>query len=454
MKIRCFSLRAFSGFFLAVFLASGSVAAPFDAAWIKGVTDKSPVTYHLDETIRFTLTVEGVNGKFPNEGYFLEWKRTGDDGLEDKGRHALSDRPFVYETKIGCPGFVRLFAVIVDKDGNRVNRVAKKGPTTVSFDGGAGVDISMLKEPAEPKDFDSFWEKQFSRLDLVPVEAERKEVKSPSDKVRVYAVSIACAGLRPVTGYLSIPKAAETGAKFPCLLLTHGYDGDNFAHPAPQQINAGRVVLDINAHGLKLPAFGATEADRKALRWECRSNGCSYAFDGKQNEDPETAYFNGMILRVKRALQYLKTLPEWNGRDLYAEGGSQGGLQTIWAAGCGEGVTRVYASIVWCCDICTNASRKVPVMHRDGWGDGWYISWTEAMGYYDAVNFAKRIPPTCRVDIPRAGLGDYCCPPMGLAKLWNALRTSKRITWVQGSEHGYVPPKYEGRDFVFEEDAR
>ena len=38
----------------------------------------------------------------------------------------------------------------------------------------------------------------------------------------------------------------------------------------------------------------------------------------------------------------------WNGKDLYASGGSQGGLQTIWAAACGEGVTFARSSITWC----------------------------------------------------------------------------------------------------------
>jgi len=81
--------------------------------------------------------------------------------------------------------------------------------------------------------------------------------------------------------------------------------------------------------------------------------------------------------------------------------------------------------------------------------DGWYIPWVEALGYYDAANFAKRIPKTCRTVIVRAGLGDYCCPPTGLAKLWNNIPNNKEIHWVQGSQHGYVPPKdYEGRDFV------
>jgi cephalosporin-C deacetylase-like acetyl esterase len=78
---------------------------------------------------------------------------------------------------------------------------------------------------------------------------------------------------------------------------------------------------------------------------------------------------------------------------------------------------------------------------------GWYIPFTKGIAYYDAVVWAKRIPKTCRTIIPRAGLGDYTCPPMGLAKLYNAIPGNKSIVWVQGSEHGYVPPMYEGRDF-------
>ena len=69
-------------------------------------------------------------------------------------------------------------------------------------------------------------------------------------------------------------------------------------------------------------------------------------------------------------------------------------------------------------------------------------------GPLDAAIFAKRIPRTCKTVITRAGIGDYCCPPSGLAKLWNNLSCPKEITWVQGSEHGYVPPAYEGRDVV------
>ncbi len=44
------------------------------------------------------------------------------------------------------------------------------------------------------------------------------------------------------------------------------------------------------------------------------------------------------------------------------------------------------------------------------------------------------------MEITRAGLGDYTCPPSGLAAYYNAISAPKSILWVQGSRHGYIPP--------------
>ncbi len=442
-------------------------AGPLDSAWIRGTTDRNPLTYKPGEEMTFTLTPMGIAGEIPPQ-LFLDWKRTDDFGCVETGRVAFTGAPFVYKAKLDRPGFVRLEAYVVDKDGVRCKKQFTGDATTpegrkamnafersrkeVFFDGGAGVEPEKLETKPEPTDFDAFWAKQFARLDLVPIKADTVEVPYENPKVRVYAVRVACAGLRPVTGYLSVPKAADEGKTFPCRLSTHGYSGDRCWHDVQKWTRErdGEIVFDINAHGLKLVEFGATEADTKALRWEIRSRNTTYAFDAKRNEDPETAYFNGMVLRVKRALQYLKTVKGWNGRDLIASGGSQGGLQTIWAAACGEGVTLAESHVTWCCDMSMNAARSA----RKIASGGWYVPWTESMGYYDAANFARRIPETCRTVIMRAGLGDYCCPPTGLAKLYNNIPCNKEIRWMQGAEHGYVPPEYEGRDFVFKQDAR
>lgn len=450
---------------VAAFVAAQVGAGPLDAAWLKGTTDKCPIDYKVGETMTFTVTPTDV-GELAPGAWFLDWTRTGDDGVVEQGKVPFDGKtPFVYATKIAKPGFVRLYAAVVDKTGKRYRKQFTGDPNTpegkkamnaferakkeVFFDGGAGAAVETLTTHPEPKDFDAFWAGQFARLDRVPLKAERIEIPCANKQAKIYAIEIRCAGLRPVTGYLSVPTAVAQGKTFPARLETHGYSGDRCTHAAPSWARDSEIVLNVNAHGLKLPAFGATDADTKALRWEIRSHDKAYAFDAKQNEDPEVAYFNGMVLRVKRALQYLKTVEGWNGKELIASGGSQGGLQTIWAAACGEGVTRAESGITWCCDLYT--SGKLRTDRSLGLaGDGWYIPWTESMGYYDAANFARRIPATCLTFITRAGLGDYCCPPTGLAKLWNNIPGNKKILWVQGSEHGYVPPSYAERDVVRE----
>ena len=438
-------------------------AGPLDKAWLKGTTDKTPIDYKVGEPMKITVTPMDV-GELAAGEWLLDWKRTGDDGVVEQGRVPFDGKtPFVYTTKIDKPGFVRLYASVVDKNGKRYQKQFTGDATTpegkkamnafersrkdIFFDGGTGAEIETLRAKDEPTDFDAFWARQYARLDKVPLKAERIELKSPNPKASLYAVEIRCAGLRPVTGYLTVPTAVADGKTFPVRLELHGYSGDNCTHDRPNWVHDHEIIFNINAHGLKLAEFGATDADTKALRWEMRSHDQTYAFDPKQNTDPEVAYFNGMVLRVKRALQFLKTVEGWNGRDLIACGGSQGGLQTIWASGCGEGVTRAESSVTWCCDLYTSGKFRLDPSLRLS-GDGWYIPWTEALGYYDAVNFAKRIPATCFTFVTRAGLGDYCCPPMGLAKLWNAIPGNKKIVWEQGAEHGYVPPAYDGRDVV------
>ena len=79
------------------------------------------------------------------------------------------------------------------------------------------------------------------------------------------------------------------------------------------------------------------------------------------------------------------------------------------------------------------------------------MHWAKGLGYYDPVNMAKRVPKTCTFVVPRAGLGDYVCPPSGLWAMWNELRCPKEITWLQGSTHGYVPREPDHQRFTIKE---
>ena len=455
-------LVAVGTFTVVAFASLCAVAGAVDGVWLKGTTDKDPLSYKAGEEAVFTVEPVDVDGVVPEGQYMYKWERSDDYGNFQNGTVPFDGKPFVYRTTLDKPGFVRLYVNIIGPDGQVVRRRFNGDATTpegraamnkfekpgkfIFFDGGAGFDVDSLAAPEEPADFDEFWKRQFARLAKVPIKCDRVAVAINNDNARMWAVRIDCAGLRPVTGYLSVPTAVYEGKTFPCVLDMHGYNGDYCLHCRSDWAPDDLIYLNINAHGLKLEEFGATEADTKALRWEIRSHDNTYAMDKEQNMDPEVAYFNGMVLRIKRALQFLKTVEGWNGKDLYASGGSQGGLQTIWAAACGEGVTYADSSITWCCDMYMNNAR----LGKKAAGDGWYIPWVPGVSYYDPVVWARRIPLSCRTSISRAGLGDYTCPPMGLAKLWNSIPGNKSIRWVQGSEHGYVPPEYEGRDFMSE----
>ena len=441
-------------------LTGSANAGALERAWLKGTTDKCPVSYSPGETIVFTIEPQGVKGEIPAGAYSLKWERSGDDGISEKGTEPFTGKPFVYKTSIAKPGFVRLFAEVVDAssgmpfkrrvrkftgdpntpEGRRALKRLKKIKRTVFFDGGAAAGADMLRQAApEPKDFDAFWARQKAELKKVPFNAKRVEVKCGNPDVRLYALSVDCTGGMPVTGYLSIPKAAENGKRFGIHVGAFGYGVGE--QRAPWNPSTDAIEFKMNAHGFLLREFGGTDEYYKTYGEKIMSNGYTYAFDPQQNSNPETAYFRGMILRLIRGIQYLKSCPEWDGKDLQVSGNSQGGGFAIWGAGCGEGVTKVRSTVTGFCDLGAELAGRL----RGPWPR---IKFVEPLGYFDAVNFAKRVPATCYVNIARAGLGDYTCQPSGLAILWNSLKCPKRIVWVQGSEHSYVPPEYEGRDTI------
>ena len=416
---------------MALGLALAVSAACAADAWLRGTTAKDPLAYAPGEEMIFTLTLEDGAG----EGKEIAWERTGDDGKKAKGRGAATG-PVVVKTSLDRPGFVRIYAEVVAPGAELVGCRSRNVPTgIVFFDGGAGVNVDAIRPgvPA-PKDFDAFWAKHKANLAAVPMkDVKVVELPCANAKVKLCAVEIPCAGPRPATGYLTVPTAP---GKYPARIGFHGY-GASWGKAATDAPNCAKdkgdeVVLMLSAHGFEL---NRDAAYYKAFRKTTQSNGHTHAFDPKQNSDPETAYFCGMTYRVMRGLEYLKSRPEWNGKDLTASGGSQGGLQAIWAAALDPQVSACEIAIPWCCDIGgTEVGRNRGT---------WYVEWVPALGFYDPVNMAARIPKSCRVNIARAGLGDYTCPPAGIAAFYNSLTAPKRIVWVQGSTHGYVPPKAE-----------
>lgn len=400
---------------------------------INGTSDKA--LYELGEQMTFLIAPDFGGQTIPTDTYSVKWQRTGEDGKRATGKEPFTPgKPVVIKTSLDTPGFVRIVAYLADGKGRIVQKKNQGGKLEdICFIGGAGVQPEKL-QPAveEPADFDAFWTKQKAKLAAVPVTYKMDKVGS-SPNVDIYAVSVDCAGPRPVTGYLTVPLGAKEKS-LPAYVSYYGY-GTNIQTP-PKDGPGNRLRFEVNAHGYEL---GKDKGYYDDFFAKIKSNGAIYAFDPKQNSDPETAYFNGMALRVMRSLEFLKQLPQWNGKVLSASGASQGGLQTIWAASLDPDVTDAVSIITWCSDLAGP---------EKGRPDGWRPTYVPALNYYDAAFHARRVK--CPVDISRAGLGDDICPPSGLAILYNNLGSAKKkINWVQGSTHGFVPEN--AQSFVVEQ---
>lgn len=389
-----------------------------------GTHNKPSPVYTPGENMEFTVKL--LDGDKAVAGKKLKWTRTGDDGITQNGEGVSSADGLKITASTDKPGFVRIYVTAINEDGKPVsskpNQQGKSNP--IFFDGGACVAPETLQGVPEPADFDAYWNKQKEILAAVPLKVlEMKEVPG-NDKVKAFDVKIACAGKMPVSGYLVMPRNAKAKS-LPAEVSFHGYG----VRGSSLNLGSGenKISFNINAHGLPngLPQEYYEKLKEKELK--------NYAFSKEENANPDTSYFNGMFMRAMRAMEFVKSLPEWNGKDLRASGGSQGGMQSLIAAGLDKDVNDCYAWSPWNCDFGRTELKRLV--------GNWYVAYTPALNYYDPVNHVKRVNPNCKLFII-SNLGDYVCPPAGVWIAYNNFPGPKTMEIRQGCEHGFTMKNY------------
>lgn len=228
--------------------------------------------------------------------------------------------------------------VRTEKDGIRIPvTLEKPGFVRISLnDGeiagayGIGFSIGEIQPAPEAENFDAYWEKQLKRLAACPADVlECSPVAFPDwPGTETFKVRVNCVDGIPVSGLLSKPGNAAPKS-LPGYICLHGA-GVRPPFPPLTWAKHGFLAFNISALGLRYGEGSAyEEAERK--RWE--------NYPQRRSADPEKIPFNAMALRVVRALEYLKSRPEWDGRTLIVHGGSQGGWQSLVAAGLDHDVT-------------------------------------------------------------------------------------------------------------------
>ncbi len=269
-----------------------------------------------------------------------------------------------------------------------------------------------------PDDFDAFWSEQKKRLAAVPMKPTLALVEPSSDDVSCYDVQVPCVEPAPVSGYLAIPKDARPHT-LPAILWVHGAGvrSSSLAN-AVTGARKGMLSMDINAHGLpngKPNAFYQQQAQGPLK---------NYRLDGRENRD--TVYFRAMYVRLVRAIDFLTSRPEWDGKIVAVIGHSQGGGQALVAGGLDPRVTIVASGVPALCDHSGRAAGringwpKLVPQREDGTPDPQIL---QTGRYIDAVNFATR----CRAaTIMSVGFVDGTCPPSTGYAAYNALPAEEK----------------------------
>lgn len=335
-------------------------------------------------------------------------------------------KPINIRASMDRAGWLYFGFEIIGPDGNplqseEIFRHSRK-PTIVG-EIGAMYDAHEIRAlDSRPADFDSYWAGCRAKLDRAPLDPKLTEVDAPSalrGKVRCYSVEVQCLGSAPVTGYLAMPADAMPQS-LPAFV---GYQSrvwqDVSKTRAMEMASHGVLALYVTWHGL--PTGSADDAYEKLSQTWQEEGGTA------GDADRDTWIGHEMYLRALRALDFIKSRPEWNRQELVASGGSLGGIQAITAAALDRDVTIAVISVPSACEYNGYKQGRDSAGHYRG---KLGIARIEAdsrraltLAYHDGANFAPRIE--CDVYVC-TGFTDESCTPSGVFAFYNALPAATR----------------------------
>ena len=362
-----------------------------------------PATYAISVKRNDAPVMEGeVNIELSNDGITLE-----------RTTRPLSEATVT--STLDAPGFLWCIVTYTGTDGT----------ATVGY-GGAGFDpLSIKPSLPVPDDFDAFWADKKTKLAEVPMNPRLTPVESPAATVECLDVQLDCLGGAPVSGYLTRPIGAQPKS-LAAMLFVHGA-GVVSARKQPDIAAEGVLALDINAHGIP---NGQSDEFYKDL-----SNGKLAGYPHFGKEDREASYFLGMYLRLMRAMDFLTAQPEWDGKILIVEGTSQGGGQSLVAAGLDSRVTALCAGVPAMCEHTGTIVGWPLLVPRDAAGNP-DPKVQETSRYFDAMNFAARTKADALVSV---GFIDGVCRPTSVYAAYNNLPCKKEILNKPHMNHAVAP---------------
>lgn len=403
--------------------------------------EKPSAIYKVGEKIRFKIWYVQPPASRPTDfpipqckiipGKKIDFLITGGGGLHKKGTVTSGTQEVILETTLDRPGFVLL--TLTTKEDNKV----------ITRHAGAGVEPEKIRAgTVMPPDFEAYWKGEIEKLRARKATVtlrEATEYVTDENKhlVKIFDVAISD-GTLTARGILTVPLFAEK-KKHPILITFGGASSIGVAFHRnfiTEAVYRNVITFAMNIHDTKNYVPSAVEKNNIRKRLDIRNYHRDFL------DDREKFALHNIYLRIIRSLDFLKSLPEWNGKDLIASGPSFGGCQTIVAAALDKDVSLALAGGPACCDhegkvnqqtpgypnllAYFDNPKKFPAKIRE--------KARENARYFDAANMAKLVK--CPV-VFSVGFIDTVCPPASVYSAYNNL-PGKDKSMIHGiySVHG------------------
>lgn len=331
-------------------------------------------------------------------------------------------------------------SVLLKKGCATINLGSKKSPgfrdcrMTINLNGElykhhvkVGFSPELLKPYTKlPNDFAEFWKKNIEYASKCPMKYTKKYVPEFStDNVDYYLIRLqSYVPGNYIYGYLSQPKKE---GKYPVVLCPPGAGVKTIKEPQKHIFYAENncIRLEIDIHGLnpEIPAENFSEIS------SAFGDYLTFGIDSK-----DTYYMKKVYMGCIRAIDFLTTLPNWDGKNVIVQGGSQGGALALITAGLDNRVTACVANHPALSDM---SGYK---MNRAGGYPHFFKKYVEidtpnkinTLFYYDVVNFARFI----KVPVFMTwGFNDDVCPPTTSYIVYNILKCQKEALITPINEH-------------------
>lgn len=328
-----------------------------------------------------------------------------------------------------------------------INMGTKKTPgfrdmkLSVSLDGKTyehhikvGFSVDKIKPyTQEPQDFRSFWQKNVEELKQVPMSYTKELYKDYcTDKIDCYLVKLQIDKMgHSMYGFLFYPKNAQPG-KHPVVLCPPGAGIKTIKDPMRNKYYAenGFVRFEVEIHGLD-PRISSETFGEISRAFNDRNGG--YLANGLENKD--IYYMKHVYVGLVRCIDFLTSLPEWDGKNVAVQGGSQGGALAIIAAGLDSRVTQCVANHPALSDMAGYAAKGGTGGYPHFCRQPQILSNTDCLNtlaYFDVVNFARYVKAPTYLTW---GYNDVTCPPTTSYAVWNTLKCTKESLLTPINEH-------------------